>query len=118
MTDKPAAPNPEDAFDPAKQDELAAAIKKLKPEEAAFFLWKLETSVRKRKAQLTGYLVAMGVWLVAMLGALVIYGTTSGFVGYVFLIPFALVGVILWAFGKWADRIAARKPPPELTLTK
>lgn len=114
MSDKPAAPNPEDAFDKDKHDELAEAIKKLSPDEAAFFLWKLEISVRRRKIQLTGYLVAMVVWLVAMLGALVIYGSTSGFVGYVFLLPFAFVGVILWAFGKWAERLAKQQPPADL----
>lgn len=116
MSEKPAAPNPEDAFDKDKHDELAEAIKKLSPDEAAFFLWKLEISVRRRKVQLTGYLVAMVVWLVAMLGALVIYGSTSGFVGYVFLLPFAFVGVILWAFGKWSERIAKQQPPADLAV--
>jgi hypothetical protein len=114
VSDKPAAPNPEDAFDKDKHDELAEAIKKLSPDEAAFFLWKLEISVRKRKVQLTGYLVAMVVWLVAMLGALVIYGGSTGFVGYVFLLPFAVVGVILWAFGKWAERLGKQQPPGDL----
>ncbi len=116
MSDKPGSLDPEQAFDPAKHDELAEAIKKLSPEEAAFFLWKLEISVRKRKVQLTGYLVAMLIWLVGMVGALVIYGLSEGFIGYVFLIPFGLVGVTLWAFGKWAERISAQKPPPDLSL--
>ena len=116
MSEKPAAPNPEDAFDKDKHDELAEAIKKLSPEDAAFFLWKLEMSVRKRKLQLTGYLVAMLVWLVGMLGALVIYGSSSGFVGYVFLIPFGLVGVILWAFGKWTERLSKQQPPADIVV--
>ena len=47
-----------------------------------------------------------------MLGALVIYGTTDGFVGYVFLLPFAFVGITLWAFGKWAARYALPKSAP------
>ena len=116
MSDKPVPPDPEHAFDPGKHDQLAEAIKKLSPEEAAFFLWKLEISVRKRKIQLTGYLVAMLIWLIGMLGALVIYGTSDGFVGYVFLIPFGLVGVTLWAFGKWAERVSKQKPPTDLSL--
>ena len=49
-------------------------------------------SLKKRKIQLTGYLVAMVVWLVGMIFALVYYGTHDGFVGWVFLVPFALVG--------------------------
>ena len=110
-------PDPEQAFDQAKHDELAEAIKKLNPQEAAFFLWKLEISVRKRKVQLTGYLVAMLIWLVGMLAALVIYGSVDGFIGYVFLVPFALVGATLWAFGKWAERIGRQKPPPEISVT-
>jgi hypothetical protein len=116
VSDKPGSPDPEHAFDPTKHDALAEAIKKLSPEEAAFFLWKLEISVRKRKLQLTGYLAAMLIWLVGMVAALVIYGTSDGFVGYVFLFPFALVGVTLWAFGKWAERVSAQKPPTEMSI--
>lgn len=95
------------AFDAAKHDELARAIEKLTPDEAAFFLAKLEAAVRKRKIQLTGYLAAMLVWLVTTIGALVFYGTYDGFTAWVFLIPFALVGVILFAFGAWGDKVGA-----------
>jgi len=112
------SPNPEDAFDPAKHDQLEAAIKALDPDEARYFLWKLERSVRRRKVQLTGYLVAIVVWLVGMLAALIVYGTSSGFVGYLFLVPFALVGVTLWAFGKWAERINKREPPADLGIKR
>lgn len=49
MSDQPGSPNPEHAFDPAKQDALMDAIKQLSPDEAAFFLGKLELSVKKRK---------------------------------------------------------------------
>lgn len=93
------------AFDADKHAELARAIEQLSPDEAAYFLAKLEAAIRKRKLQLTGYLVAMVVWLVATLGALVFYGTYEGFTGWVFLVPFALVGVVLFAFGAWADKV-------------
>ena len=104
---KSASPSADDVFDPTKHDQLAQAIAQLSPEEAAFFLSKLEAAVTKRKIQLTGYLVAMVVWLAAMVGALVYYGVREGFVGWVFLVPFALVGAVLWGFGRWAERSAA-----------
>ena len=101
------------AFDASKHDELAHAIEQLSPDEAAFFLKKLETALRKRKIQLTGYLVAMGVWLVGMVLALFYYGLSSGFVGWVFIAPFGLVGIVLYLFGRMADRAGAADPRPE-----
>jgi hypothetical protein len=121
---KPEAPSAEAVFDPRRRDDLARAVAQLSPEEAAFFLKRLEAAVTKRKIQLTGYLVAMTAWLAAMVGALVYYGTHDGFIGWVFLLPFGLVGGILWAFGRRAERIAetirsteippaaAMRPPP------
>ena len=97
------------AFDADKHGELAKAVEQLSPEEAAFFLEKLERAIRKRKIQVTGYLVAMLVWALGMFFALAYFGIASGFVGWVFLVPFALVGVILYAFGKWADKVGS--PP-------
>lgn len=99
------------AFDADKHAELAKAIEQLDPDEAAFFLHKLERAIKKRKIQITGYLVAMLTWVVGMFFALVYYGMASGFVGWVFLAPFALVGAILWAFGKWANRVGTGEPP-------
>jgi hypothetical protein len=106
------------AFDTNSHDELARAVEQLSPQEAAFFLGKLEAAIRKRKIQLTGYLVAMLLWILAMMGALAYYGTHKGFVGWVFILPFGLVGVILFAFGKWAERAGAKVPaPPETKRT-
>jgi protein-S-isoprenylcysteine O-methyltransferase Ste14 len=101
------------AFDASKHEDLARAIEQLSPDEAQFFLTKLEAAIKKRKIQIAGYLVAMLVWLAGMLFALVWFGTHSGFVGWAFLLPFALVGGVLWAFGRWAERVSAstRKPP-------
>lgn len=114
---KRTAPSAEEVFDPRRHDDLARAVAQLSPEEAVFFLKRLEAAVTKRKIQLTGYLVAMGVWLVAMVGALVYYGTHDGFVGWVFLVPFAFVGGVLWWFGRRAEKIAETikitgEPPP------
>lgn len=101
------------AFDASKHDELAKAVEQLSPDEAAFFLSKLEVALKKRKIQLTGYLVAMVVWLLGMVGALVYYGMSTGFVGWVFIAPFGLVGGVLWIFGRMANRVRPT-PPAEL----
>ncbi len=100
------------AFNADKHLDLAKAIEKLSPEEANFFLLRLEGAIKKRKIQVAGYLTAMVVWLIAMVFGLAWFGTHDGFVGWVFLLPFALVGVILFAFGKWADKVAALHQPP------
>ena len=99
------------AFDTKKHEDLARAIEKLSSEEAAFFLHKLEMAIRKRKIQITGYLVAMGVWLVGMMFALAYTGMHDGFVGWAFIAPFGLVGLVLYVFGKWANSVAKRPPP-------
>ncbi len=99
------------AFKADKHDELARAIERLTPEEAAFFIEKLEAAVKKRKIQLMGYLVAMLVWLLGMVAGLVYYGTHDGFTGWVFLVPFGLVGAVLWGFGKWALVVGAKAAP-------
>ena len=101
------------AFDADKHEELARAIEKLDPEQAAFFLAKLEIAIKKRKIQITGYLVAMALWVIGMFFALVWYGTHDGFTGWVFLMPFAVVGVTLFVFGKWAERLGRTVPPPK-----
>ena len=111
MTQSAEDPLVAQAFQPKKHEDLARAIEKLSPEEAAFFLHKLERALRKRKIQITGYLVAMGVWLIGMMGALVYAGMHDGFVGWVFVLPFGLVGLVLYGFGRWAERVAHAPPP-------
>jgi hypothetical protein len=98
------------AFDADKHVELARAIEQLNPDEAQFFLEKLERAIKKRKIQITGYLAAMLVWVIGMMFALVYFGMHDGFVGWVFLAPFGVVGVVLYVFGKWADHVGN---PPE-----
>jgi hypothetical protein len=99
------------AFDADKHEELARAVEKLDPEQAAYFLFKLELAIRKRKIMIGGYLAAMAVWLVGMVFALVYYGSHAGFTGWAFLAPFAAVGAVLWAFGRWADKVGSAAPP-------
>lgn len=100
------------AFDANQHDELARAVEQLSPEEAKFFLLKLEAALRKRKLTLLGYLVAMVVWLVGMVLALAYFGIAEGFVGWAFLVPFGAVGVILYIFGRWANKVGRGPPPP------
>jgi hypothetical protein len=98
------------AFDAGQHEELARAVEQLSPEEARFFLHKLETALRKRKIQLMGYLVAMLVWVLGMVCALAYFGMADGFVGWVFLVPFGVVGVILYVFGMWANKVGSAPP--------
>ena len=105
------------SIDPGKPEDIARAIARLSPDEAHFFLAKLEAVITKRKIQLTGYLVALGVGLVTMLGALVYYGTHDGFVGWVFLIPLALVGLVLYGFGVWANKVGSSVTPSDKRVT-
>jgi len=105
------------AFDSKKHEELARAIENLSSDEAAFFLHKLERAIRKRKIQLTGYLVAMGAWLITMVLSLLYFGTQNGFVGWVFVVPFGCVGAILYGFGRWAERVARVPPGPPAKST-
>jgi hypothetical protein len=110
----------EKAFDPKQQDVVARAIEQLSPDEAQYFLDKLEAAIRKRKIQLGGYLAAMLVWLVGMVFALFYYGAApeGTFVGWVFIIPFAAVGLVLVLFGKWATRAGSPPLPPASVATK
>lgn len=97
------------AFGAGSQDDLEQLIGNLNPTEADYFLKKLEGALRKRRIMLSGYIVAMVVWLVGMVCALAYFGMASGFTGWVFLVPFAFVGLVLWIFGALAER-AGRVP--------
>jgi peroxiredoxin len=100
------------AFDRKQSHEdLAQAIAQLSPDEAAFFLHKLEMALRKRKIQLGGYLAAMVAWLVGMVLALIYFGMNDWSAAWAFIVPFGVVGVILYGFGTWAERVAKRPPP-------
>lgn len=92
-------------LDPRKPEAIAEAVAKLSPDEALFFIAKLEAVITKRKIQLTGYLVALVLGVLGLLVAMLVYGSQDGFVGWVFLIPMALVGGCLWAFGRWAEHV-------------
>jgi peptidoglycan/LPS O-acetylase OafA/YrhL len=66
----------------------------------------IERVERRRRITLAGYLVALVVLLGGMACAFYVYGTAprDGFWGWVFLIPFGLVGGVLLLFGRIARR--------------
>jgi hypothetical protein len=86
--------------------EVAEALANLSPAETQKVLEVLEKAMKRRRIQLLGYLVAAFVLVVGMIGALYYYGSQAGtgFVGWAFLIPLGLCGVVLIAFGKWSER--------------
>jgi hypothetical protein len=100
------------AFGAGSQEDLAKLIGNLNQAEADYFLKKLEAALRKRKIMLSGYIIAMVAWVVGMVCALAYFGIASGFTGWVFLVPFLIVGLILWLFGTLAER-AGRAVPPD-----
>ncbi len=102
------------AFDASSQVDLVQLLKELPPDQAAYYVAKLEAAYKKRKLQLSGYLVALVAWLVSMVSALVYFGSNDGFTGWVFLVPFAIVGLVMWSFGRWAEVVGnSVGPPPE-----
>jgi hypothetical protein len=111
--EEPAPPAPPAPGGKPNAEEIAAAIKQLSPEQALVFLDKLERVYKKQRIQALGYLVAMVVWAGGMFAALVYAGSTEGFTAWVYLVPFALVGAVLYGFGRWASKVTApikRKP--------
>ena len=102
----------ERAFGAGSQEDLAKMIGELDPAEADYFLRKLEAALRKRKLMLSGYITAIVAWLVGMVCAIAYFGLTSGFAAWVFLVPFLIVGAILWAFGTLAERAGKQVPEP------
>jgi hypothetical protein len=94
------------------QADLTRAIEQLTPEQAQVFLHKLEAAFRKRKIQLSGYLVAMVAWLVGMTLALVYYGLNDASSFWAFVVPFGIVGLVLYGFGAWAERVGKAPAPP------
>jgi hypothetical protein len=110
-TETPLEPRPETlaeaALDPKKEADVAKAISKLTPQEALHFLELLEKQVKARRIQLIGYLAALLVMLLGTVVALVIVGRADRgtFVGWVFFVPLIAVGIVLFGFGRWANRV-------------
>lgn len=86
---------------------------KLTPEQIAMLSDAIARAQRRRRIMLVGYLLALLVLVFGMLTCLVIMGRAEKgtFVGWIFFIPFSLVGLIFWAFGRWerSHRAISRK---------
>jgi hypothetical protein len=95
--------------DPVFQSRIEHAIEHLPPDKAAELVALLESSIRRRKIELFGYLAAAGVLLVGMIGALYAYGAAAEgrFVGWVFLMPLALAGLVMVLVGRMAKNAEA-----------
>jgi hypothetical protein len=88
MADEPKTPT----ISQEQLDKLIAAIEKVE---------------RKRRIMLGGYLAALTLLVGGQVAAFWIFGTAppGSFVGWVFFIPFAGVGAILWGFGRWSRSV-------------
>jgi hypothetical protein len=97
----------EKAFDRSKHAEIEEAIKQLTPEEAAVFVKQIETSLKRKKLLLWGYLSVVLTLCIGTMWAFYMYGTREPgtFVGWVFLVPFGISGALFLLFGQLARRI-------------
>jgi hypothetical protein len=53
----------------------------------------------------------MVAWLAGMTLALIYFGMNDAPAAWAFIVPFGIVGVILYGFGTWAERVGKRPPP-------
>ena len=97
--------------DPAFRAQIEEAVATMPPEKAAELVAMLEQSLRRRKIELYGYLAAAVLMLVGMVLSLWVYGASDGgtFMSWIFLVPLALAGLVMWGVGRWSRRHA---PPP------
>ncbi len=67
---------------------------------------------RRRRLMLAGYLLALVLLIGGQIAAFYVYATApqGSFLAWIFLLPFAAVGLVLWLFGRLARR---PKPKPE-----
>ncbi len=87
---------------------------KLSPEEIEMFLSAVARVEKRRRVELLGYAVGLLTLVLGMLAALVVYGMArrGTFMGWVFLVPLGVTGLVLWIFGRWARRITKAKKLP------
>ena len=75
------------------------------PEVREAFLQTVARIEKRRKIRLWGYALALFIMIFGLLGSLYYMGLAPHeFRGWAFLVPFGLVGVVFWVFGRWSRR--------------
>jgi hypothetical protein len=99
--------------DPAFQADIERAVRDLPPERAAELVEMLEGSIKRRKLELYGYLVAAAIVVIGMIVSLLIMGSApeGSFVAWIFLVPLALAGVVMTWMGKRAKAAGKMTSP-------
>jgi hypothetical protein len=79
---------------------------RLSQEQIDRLIAQIDRIERKRKLMLAGYVTALAVLVIGEGAALVVFALSPPgvFVGWVFFIPFTLIGLVLWGFGRLAKR--------------
>ncbi len=92
-----------------KGDSLEEAIAKLTPEQADMFMRALTLTMKKRRLMLAGTLSSLFVLVAGSVFAFGIFAIREpgSFMLWVFLVPFAASGFIMWLFGHLAKRAGA-----------
>ncbi len=115
---EPAKELAERLADPAFRSQIEEGIRNMPPEKAAELVQMLEASLRRRRIELYGYIGAAVALLLGMVVALYIYGASDhgNFMSWIFLVPMALAGLVMWLVGRWssADRKASKRPRPSV----
>lgn len=107
----------EKAIDSKSDDErsdIEKQLEQLSPAQAEMFLEILEITMKRRRIMMAGYALALVIMIVGMLWALYMYGTHEygTFIGWVFFVPFGLLGLVLWGFGRWAKSVKPGQKRP------
>jgi hypothetical protein len=90
-----------------REAELQQRLAELTPEQAEMFVRALELAMKKRRIMLFGYMASLLGLLAGSVWALYIYVThePGTFIGWAFLVPFAVAGLIMLTFGRVAKGI-------------
>lgn len=96
--------------DPSAHKSIEDKLNELSPEEAEAFVMALELALRKRRWMLIGYFAALLAVVLGTALALYLWGTREPgtFVGWVFLIPPGVAGLVIWATGRYVKRIGIK----------
>ena len=96
--------------DPKSHKTIEEQLDELTPEQAEMFVRALELAMRKRRWMMIGYLGALIAVVVGMMVSLYIWGTREPgtFVGWVFLLPPALAGAVIWGTGKYVKKLGTK----------